>query len=104
MITVGYEQPDGTVAYIEINDNTLENVIPEYVHRDTQEEGDTKVASTAAYFSSSLSDEEDTRFRFLRTKDGVWMIREYYGGKQYLMTFAKVGGSKRRSTRRHRKN
>ena len=109
MLAIGHEKADGTVAYMVLYDDSLENIIMDYVY-DKKDfmtgNGESKTAeSKQHYFDKETKDEEDTRFRFLKQKDGVWVIRDYYGGTYHDMTITNVmEGGKRRKTRKTRKN
>ena len=113
MHAIGYEEADGTVAYVVLSDDTLENIIMDVVYNNKDSRktgnGESKTAeSKQHYFDKETKDEEDTRFRFLKQKDGVWVIRDYYGGTYHDMTITNVmeGGKRRkmRKTRKTRKN
>lgn len=120
MITIGYEQADGSVKYLYTSDEMLQNLLDSVVYRDlplptkvSDREELKEAASFKDYFASGLSDEEDTRFRLLRRLDGTWLIRDSYGGVEHdivITLTAKSGGkrSKRgksnKSSRKSRKN
>lgn len=110
MITIGYEQADRSVKYLYTSDDTLENVITSVVYRDIPLP--TKVyngeelkesMNIKAYFAEELSNEEDTRFRFLHRSDGTWLIRDHYNGVEHdiiIKKTSKNGGKKTRRSRR----
>ena len=109
MHTIGYEQPDGSVDYVLLYDDTLENIITGVIYQNKpinrlSDETLNKAASSQEYFSVVLKDEEDTRFRFLKQKNDVWTIRDYYGKTYHDITLSTVmTGGKRRQTRRMRR-
>jgi len=109
MLTVGYEHADGSVEYVEIYDDTLANLINEIIYQNIdinsfKDEEHKHVASKQEYFSEYLSNEQDTRFRFLKQKDGIWKIRDYYGTNHHDIIFSsvKTGGKRRQTRRKHR--
>ena len=110
MHAIGYEEANGTVAYKVLDDDSLENIIMGVVYNNEDPRntgnGESKTAeSKQHYFDKETKDDEDTRFRFLKQKDGVWVIRDYYGGTYHDMTITNVmEGGKRRKTRKTRKN
>ena len=133
MFTVGYEQPDGTVKYLYTNDDSLENIINDYIYSDKSFESIKpdkyvqflEVDSIEHYLDSELSDEEDTRYRLLKKQGGKWMIRDNYmdiprniefttvlsGGKRsdhkrsdHKRSDHKRSDSKRRDSKQTRKN
>lgn len=109
MHTIGYEQHDGSVDYVLLHDDTFENIITGVIYQNKpihrlSDEPLNKAASRQEYFSVVLKDEEDTRFRFLKQKDDVWTIRDYYGKTYHDITLSTVmTGGKRRQTRRIRR-
>ncbi len=109
MHTIGYEQPDGSVDYVLLYDDTFENIITSVIYQNKpihHLSGETlnKADNKQDYFSVVLKDEEDTRFRFLKQKDGVWTIRDFYGKIYHDITVSTVmTGGKRRQTRRMRR-
>lgn len=109
MHTIGYEQPNGSVDYILLYDDTFENIITSVIYQNKpihQLSGETlnKTDNNQDYFSVVLKDKEDTRFRFLKQKDGMWIIRDYYGKTYHDITVSTVmTGGKRRQTRRMRR-
>jgi len=110
MLTVGYEKSDGSVEYVETYDDTLQNLINQIIYQNIdinsfKGEEHKHVANKQEYFSEYLSGEEDTRFRFLKQKDGVWKIRDYYGTTHHDITFSsvKTGGKHRRTRRQTRR-
>jgi hypothetical protein len=108
MAAIGYEADDGKVAYV-VEDDTLENIITYVVYKNknlTTGNGETKTAeSKQKYFNQETRDEDDTRFRFLKQKDGVWVIRDYFGRPCHDMTITNVmEGGKRKKTRKNRTN
>ena len=102
MITIGYEQADGTVKYLYTSDEMLQNLLDSVVYRDsplpTKVSDREELKAAAAfkdYFATELSDEEDTRFRLLRRLDKTWLIRDSYGGVEHdivITLTAKSGG------------
>ena len=85
MLTIGYEQKDGSVKYLYTNDDSFENVLRLVVYSDiplpNRPYGRDELKETNTiqeYFAGKLSEEEDTRFRFLRRKDETWLIRDFY--------------------------
>ena len=109
MLAIGYEKADGTVAYVVLDDDSLENIIMDYVYKKNDfmtGNGESKTAvSKQEYFDKETKDEDDTRFRFLKQKDGVWVIRDYYVRPYHDMTITNVmEGGKRRKMRKTRKN
>jgi hypothetical protein len=109
MHTIGYEQHDGSVNYVLLYDDSLENIITNVIYQNKSIHhlsGETlnKAANKQDYFSVVLKDEEDTRFRFLKQKDDIWIIRDYYGKTYHDITLSSVmTGGKRRQTRRMRR-
>ena len=108
MHAIGYEADDGNVSYVVLYEDSLENIIMDYVYNKKDfmtGNGESKTAkSKQHYFAKETKDEEGTRFRFLKQKDGVWVIRDYYGGTYHDMTITNVmEGGKRRKTRKTRK-
>jgi hypothetical protein len=110
MITIGYEQADGSVKYLYTSDEMLQNLLDSVVYRDlplptkvSHREELKESASFKEYFATELSDEEDTRFRLLRRLDKTWLIRDSYGGVEHdivITLTAKSGGrSRSRSSR-----
>ena len=112
MHAIGYEADGGKVSYVVLDEDTLENIITSVVYKNkdlTTGNGESKTAeSKEEYFDKETKDEEDTRFRFLKQKDGVWVIRDYFGRPCHDMTITNVmeGGKRRkmRKTRKTRKN
>ena len=108
MHAIGYETDGGNVDYVVLDDDSLENIIMDYVYNKKDfmtGNGESKTVSKQHYFDKETKDEEDTRFRFLKQKDGVWVIRDYYGGTYHDMTITNVmEGGKRRKMRKTRKN
>ena len=116
MITIGYEQLDSSVKYLYTSDDTLQNLLTDVVYRDAplpnraynrDELKETRTITT--YFSNDLSDEEDTRFRFLRLKDDTWLIRDFYGSKHHDIIIKNspalnIKGGSRKTRRKVRKN
>ena len=108
MYTVGYEQADGSIDYVLLYDDNFENIITTviYENKHIQPRMDGEVLKTSQskqeYFGKTAKDEDDSRFRFLKQNNGVWMVRDYYGNPYHDMTFSTVmsGGGKRRQTRR----
>ena len=105
MITIGYEQTDGSVKYLYTSDEMLQNLLDSVVYRDlplptqvSDREELKAAASFKEYFAAELSDEEDTRFRLLRHLDGTWLIRDSYGGVEHdiVITLTAKSGGKRR--------
>ncbi len=105
MLTIGYEQADGSVKYLYTSDELLENQLNTVVYPDLplptriyDREELKAVGSVKMYLESELSDEEDTRFRFLRYLDGTWLIRDSYGSVEHDIVITKTaksgGGSK----------
>ena len=82
----------------------LQNLLDSVVYRDlplptkVSDREELKTAgSFKEYFATELSDEEDTRFRFLRHLDGTWLIRDSYGGVEHdivITLTAKSGGER----------
>ena len=108
MHAIGYEADGGNVAYVVLDDDTLENIITDVVYKNKDLTTGNRESKTAEskqhYFDKETKDEEYTRFRFLKQKDGVWVIRDYYGGTYHDMTITNVmEGGKRRKTRKTRK-
>jgi hypothetical protein len=115
MLTIGYEQPDGSVKYLYTSDEMLENVITTVVYSDKplptkpyNREELKETQTVKDYLSSELSDEEDTRFRLLRRLDKTWLIRDSYGSIEHDIVITKTnaanGGKKKvKKTRRNRR-
>jgi DNA-directed RNA polymerase delta subunit len=116
MLTIGYEQLDGSVKYLYTSDDTLQNLLTEVVYNDSPlpskvyNRDELKQSSNlTTYFSQDLSDEEDTRFRFLRLKDNTWLIRDFYGNNHHDIIIKKtqslnIKGGSRKTRRQVRKN
>ena len=111
MLTIGYEQKDGSVKYLYTSDDILENLLTSVVYADeplptkTHYRDELKEAPTLKmYFATDLSNEEDTRFRLLRKLDETWIIRDYYGPIEHDIVITKTkntnGGKKK--TRRNK--
>ena len=107
MYTVGYEQSNGYVDYVLLYDDNLENIMTTviYENKDIRPRMDGETSKTTKtkqeYFSKEVKDDEDTRFRFLKQNNGVWIVRDYYGKPYHDITFSNVVmGGKRRQTRR----
>ena len=109
MITIGYEQADGSVKYLYTSDEMLQNLLDSVVYRDlplptkvSDREELKAAASFKEYFAAELSDEEDTRFRLLRRLDGTWLIRDSYGGVEHdiVITLTAKSGGKRKGGKR----
>ena len=105
MLSIGYEQKDGSVKYLYTNDDSFENVLSLVVYSDIplpdKPYGGDELKETHTiheYFAEKLSEEEDTRFRFLRRKDETWLIRDFYayGTVEHDIIIRKAikGGSK----------
>jgi len=112
MLTIGYEQKDGTVKYLYTSDEMLQNLLNSIVYPDTplptklyNREELKETNSVKEYFASMLSEEEDTRFRLLRKLDQSWLIRDSYGGIDHdiLVTKTKKTNGGKKKTRRNRK-
>ena len=110
MLTIGYEQPDKSVKYLYTSDDILENIISSVVYRDLplptkvyNRDELKETPSLKEYFATELSDEEDTRFRFLRRTDHTWLIRDYYGGVEHDIIIKKTASKGGKKTRRSRR-
>jgi hypothetical protein len=109
MLTIGYEQPDKSVKYLYTSDDSLENIITSIVYPDLPlptkvfSRDEIKDSSMKEYFSTELSDEEDTRFRFLRRTDQTWIIRDYYGSVEHDIIIKKNDKSNRKGGTRRKK-
>jgi hypothetical protein len=105
MITIGYEQTNGSVKYLYTSDEMLQNLLDTVVYPDlplpvkVSDREELKTAeSFEMYFASELSNEEDTRFRLLRRLDKTWLIRDSYGMVEHdivISLTAKSGGRSR---------
>ena len=77
MLAIGYQQPDYSINYIYADDDSFINILDTVVYNDEVPSGELKCCfNKDKFFAGRMFKNEDTRFRFLRLLNGIWVVKD----------------------------